>query len=99
MPVLDPKDLVDVPGAGRAEVALRACGFWDDAAACDARWWSVWLVDVEFGCAEVEVRAVDKKGAIEQAWQRHSLGRVAWDCFGGVPEECTSFAICLEDLE
>lgn len=96
---LDPRDLINIPGAGRAEVALRACGYWDDGASPLARLWLVEIADVSLGFAYVGVRAVDGKGAIEQALLMHYRGKVIWDEMYGLPDVNSVHAELREDLE
>lgn len=76
---VDVRDLINVPGAGRAEIALRATGIWDDGLHPDAVEWDVHLADPLLGTTSVNVKAMDEAGAIRAEWRAHSEGRVRWD--------------------
>lgn len=86
MITVDPKDLIDIPGAGRAEVACRAAGAWDEERAEDAAEWSV---DV-YAAAPVVwsgmVRAVSEEDARRIAIAKaHAEGR--WENNGEAKDE------------
>lgn len=90
-----PQDLINIPGAGRAEVALRAFGMWDDGRDESAIEWNVYLTDPLLGCAECTVMATSEEQAIRAAWALHLRGKVRWDLYY-LPEDCTSHAVAVE---
>ena len=91
----DPRDLIDIPGFGRAEVALRACGLWDDGRDTAAIEWTVHLLDPILGAAECTVCAVDEKSAIQAGWGMHLSGNVRWDRYL-MPDAASASAVAVE---
>ena len=60
---LDPKELIDIPGAGRAEVACRAAGAWDEGRAPNAVAWEVEVWATVTVSQRVKVRAMSEGGS------------------------------------
>ena len=54
---LNPHDLINLPGAGRAEEAVRKAGAWDEGIAPDAVDWRVTVYATVTVTQEVSVRA------------------------------------------
>ncbi len=90
---LNPKDLIEIPGAGRAEVACRATGAWDEGRAPDALTWEVevWAVTTVTQMVKVRARTQEEAGRLAKCqasadadWRlsRHDVeadGPVAWE--------------------
>ncbi len=72
------KDLINIPGAGRAEVALRAVGAWDDGRAPDAVEWQVTVYATVAARQTIVVRAVSSADAEKLARVR-ALDNPIWD--------------------
>lgn len=87
----DPKDLINIPGAGRAETALRATGAWDDSRHPDAVDWTVRIYGEVQVAGQVVVQAADAGTAERLARQKMADGLVH---FARTEEvEATSFLV------
>ena len=75
----DPKDLINIPGAGRAETALRATGAWDDSQHPDALDWTVLCYGTVDVAGQIAVRAADAITAERLARQKVADGLVHFD--------------------
>lgn len=78
MSIVDVKDLIDIPGAGRAEVALRAIGAWDDERAPGAVKWIVTVYASVPAAQQVTVRAATREEA-EKLGQARAVERGNWE--------------------
>lgn len=83
---LDPKELIDIPGAGRAEAACRAAGAWDEGRAPDAVAWEVEVWATVTVSQRVKVRAMSEGEAMRLAICQANADQAEWVWEKGIVE-------------
>lgn len=92
MSMVDVKDLIDIPGAGRAEVALRAIGAWDDERAPGAVEWDVTVFATMEAVQTMTVRALTEAEA-KKLVAAKAMDRDRWDISSWDPNVHTVLAV------
>ena len=89
---LDPKELIDIPGAGRAEVACRAMGAWDESRAPGAGVWrvEVWATVTVTQTVTVSAETEEEAERLAVCQARADQGEWVWERAGDVEPEGTT---------